>query len=53
MRIRPKAFAGQVIADLLLVSLLAVVTGLIGLRSVVRGARAVGILPPKPSSVAC
>jgi hypothetical protein len=53
MRLQPKAFAGQVVADLLLVSLLAVVSGLIGVRSVVRGARAVGILPPKPNSVVC
>lgn len=51
MKIRPKAFVGQVIADLLLVGMLAVVTGLIGVRSLVRGARAVGVLPPKPNSV--
>ncbi|GEM_PF-3688444 len=53
LKIRPKALAGQMVADLLLVSLLAVVTGLIGVRSVVRGARVIGILPPKPNSVVC
>ncbi len=53
MRITPKALLAQMIADLLLVSLLAVVTGLIGVRSIVRGARVIGILPPKPNSVVC
>ena len=53
MRIQPKAFAAQVVADLMLVSLLAVVTGLIGVRSIVRGARVIGVLPPKPNSVVC
>jgi hypothetical protein len=46
-----KALLGQIVADLMLVSLLAVVTGLIGVRSIVRGARVIGILPPKPESV--
>jgi len=51
MRIRPRALLAQMIADLLLVSLLAVITGLIGVRSVVRGARVIGVLPHKPESV--
>jgi hypothetical protein len=46
-----KAVIGQIVADLMLVSLLTAVTVLIGIRSLVRGARAVGLLPPKPESV--
>jgi hypothetical protein len=51
MRIKPKALLAQMIADLMLVSLLAVVTALIGVRSIVRGARVIGVLPHKPESV--
>jgi hypothetical protein len=46
-----KAVIGQIVSDLMLVSLLAVVTGLIGVRSVVRGARVIGLLPPKERSI--
>jgi hypothetical protein len=51
MSARKKAVVGQFIADGLLFSTLAGVSLLIGIRSVVRGARAIGLLPPKAESV--
>jgi hypothetical protein len=51
MTLKPKALVAQMIADLLLVAFLAAVSALIGIRGLVRGARAVGLLPPKPESI--
>ncbi len=46
-----KALFSQIVADLVLVSLLALVAALIGVRSVVRGVRVIGLLPPKADSL--
>lgn len=49
----PTSFVGQIVRDVLLVAMLAVVTTLIGIRSVVRGARDLGLLPAKELSEPC
>ena len=49
----PTSFMGQLIRDLFLVAMLALVTVLIGICSIVRAARVIGLLPHKEASEPC